>query len=94
MIKKFLKSVLFLLSRFIYWIVPQEFKDVSGKPTILINNKEITIDSIIKENSTKENYEHFKEIFKTTVLFRDVWEIRKYAIQNAISNDKQKFFII
>ena len=31
--------MLFLLSRFIYWIVPQEFKDVSGKPTILINNK-------------------------------------------------------
>ena len=49
-----------------------------------------SIETILKENTARENYEHFKEIFKTTVLYRDVWEIRKYAIENAISNDKQQ----
>ena len=51
--------------------------------------KGVSIDSLINENSTKENYEHFKEIFKTTVLFRRTWDIRKYAIQSAIANDEQ-----
>ena len=79
--KKFLKYIFNLISRCIYWIVPVEVKKVL---------QEITIDSLIKENTTKECYEHFKEIFKTTVLFKDVWEIRKYGIQNAISNDEQQ----
>jgi hypothetical protein len=36
---------------------------------------------MITENTTKECYEYFKEIFKTTVLFEDgCWGIRKYAI--------------
>ena len=38
----------------------------------------------------KECYEHFKEIFKTTVLFTGLNEIREYAIENAISNDERK----
>jgi len=49
-----------------------------------------SIDSFINKNSTKENYEHFKEIFKRTVLFRRNWDIRKYAIQSAIANDKKR----
>jgi len=78
MLRKFVKYVFILLSRSIYWIVPQEFQKV------------ISIDSLIKENTAKECYGHFKEIFKTTILFRDVLDIRRYAIKNAISNDKHK----
>ncbi len=52
--------------------------------------KGTSIDSLINENSTKENYEYFKEFFKTTVLFRRAWDIRKYAIQSAIANDEKK----
>ena len=51
--------------------------------------KGTSIDSLVNENSTKENYEHFKEFFKTAVLFRRVWGIRKYAIQSAIANDEK-----
>ena len=50
--------------------------------------KGISIDTLINQNSTKENYEHFKEFFKTTVLFRRTWDIRRYAIESAIKNDK------
>jgi len=51
--------------------------------------KGTSLDSLINENSTKENYEYFKESFKTTTLFRRVWDIRKYAIQSAIVNDEK-----
>jgi hypothetical protein len=84
MIIKFFKYIFNLISRGIYWVIPSELR------IILHQGREISIDSLIKENSIKENYEHFKEIFKTTVYFKDVWEIRKYAIQNAISNDNQQ----
>ena len=88
MIKKFFKYIFNLISRFISLIAPAELR------TILPQRK-ISIDSLINENTKKECYEHFKEIFKTTVLFRDPQEIRVYAIENAISNDKQKelFFL-
>jgi hypothetical protein len=49
--------------------------------------KGISIDSLINKNSTEENYKHFKEDFKTSVLFRRAWDIRRYAIESAISND-------
>ena len=86
-IKKFFANFFNLISRFIYYIIPRELRS-------RWNYREISIDSLIKENSTKECYEHFKEIFKTTVLFRETVreteKIRKYAIENAISNDEQK----
>ena len=81
--KRLLKRVLILLSRVIYWTTPKEFRNVPKE-------KKLTIHSIITENSTKESYEHFKENFKTSVLFRDVDSIRKYAIENAIYNDNSK----
>ena len=79
--KKLFKYILHLISRCIYWILPKEFRAVP---------QESSIDSLIKDNTTKENYEYFKEIFKTTILYRDIDSIRKYAIQNSLSNDKQK----
>ena len=83
MIKKFFKYNFNLISRFISLIAPAELRTISPQ-------RAISIDSLINDNTKKECYEHFKEIFKTTVLYRDVWEIRKYAIENAISNDKQQ----
>ena len=88
MIKKFFKYNLNLISRFISLIAPAELRTISPQ-------RAISIDSLINDNTKKECYEHFKEIFKTTVLFREPWEIRAYAIENSISNDKQKelFFL-
>ena len=84
MIKKFFKYILHLISRSIYLLIPIEIRDVK---------QERNIDRLIHENTKKECYEHFKEIFKTTILFRDFEAIRKYAITKAISNDKQKELI-
>ena len=88
MIKKFFKYIFTLISRFISLIAPAELRTI-------LPQRAISIDSLINENTKKECYEHFKEIFKTTVLFREPWEIRAYAIENSISNDKQKelFFL-
>ena len=83
MIKKFFKYIFNLISRFISLIAPAELRTI-------LPQRVISIDSLINENTTKECYEHFKEIFKTTLLFKDRLEIREYAIANAISNDKQK----
>ena len=79
MIKKFLKYIFNLISICRSLMLPKE-----------IRKKTFSIETILKENTARENYEHFKEIFKTTVLYRDVWEIRKYAVENAISNDEQQ----
>ena len=57
-------------------------------PDLFKHQKEISLDTLIKDNTTKENFEHFKEIFKTSVLYRDLWEIREYAILNSIDDDK------
>ena len=78
MIKKFLKYIFNLISICRSLMLPEEMKQT------------FSIETILKENTARENYEHFKEIFKTTVLYRDVWEIRKYAVENAISNDEQQ----
>ena len=83
MIKQFFKYIFNLISRCIYYVIPKEIREI-------LPQKELSIGSILNEDSIRENYEHFKEIFKTTFLFSDVLEIRKYAIENAISNDKQK----
>jgi hypothetical protein len=77
----FFKYILELISRCIYLIVPGQFRQVF---------KEVSVFSLIKENTTKECYEHFKIFFKTTVLFTDLREIRNYAIVNAISNNEQQ----
>jgi hypothetical protein len=84
MIKKFFKYIFHLISRFIYLLIPIEIRDFK---------QERNIDRLIHGNTKKECYEHFKEIFKTTILFRDFESIRKYAIKKAISNDKQKELI-
>ena len=86
MIKKFFKYIFYLISRFFSLIAPAELRTISPQ-------RAISIDSLINDNTKKECYEHFKEIFKTTVLFREPWEIRAYAIENSISNDKQKELI-
>lgn len=84
MIKKFFKYIFHLISRCIFWIIPLELR------TILLQRIAISLESLINENTKKECYDHFKEIFKTTLLFKDRLEIREYAIENAIFNDKQK----
>ena len=79
--KKLLRYIFHIISRCIYWIVPKEFRSAP---------QETTIDSLIKNSTTSANYEYFKEVFKTSILYSDIESIRKYAIQSSISNDKGK----
>ena len=58
-----------------FFIISVEIREI-------LPQKELSIKLILKENSIREGYEHFKEIFKTTVLLRNTGEIRKYAISN------------
>ena len=83
MIKKFFKYIFHLISRCIYLLIPIEIRDFNKK----------NIDRLINENTKNECYEYFKEIFKSTILFKNFEATREYAIKNAISNDKQKELI-
>ena len=83
MIKKIFKYIFHLISRCIYLLIPIEIRDFNKK----------NIDRLINENTKNECYEHFKEIFKSTILFKNFEATREYAIKNAISNDKQKELI-
>jgi len=84
MIKKRLRKifdyVLQKISRFIFLITPVEFRE----------KKNINLVTVIEEKNYQDTYEHFKEIFKKTSLFRDNWIIREHAVQKALSNDKKK----
>ena len=78
-----MKKILSSISRFIFWLIPEELRSS-------LLQKTLSIDSLITKNSTFESYEYFKETFKKTVLFRDCTDLRKYAIEKAISNNNQK----
>lgn len=73
------KNFLIKLSRVIYWITPEEFrlKTVQSR--------------LIWEKKDTENFEHFREHYKKSILFNDELSLRKHAIQKAINNnDPQK----
>ena len=55
MIIKFFKYIFHLISRCIFWIIPVEIREI-------LLQKELPMESLLNENSTKECYEHFKEI--------------------------------
>jgi len=81
MIDKLVRKLLNLISQIIYLITPRQLK-------LLISHN--SLEHLIRVNSTRECYEHFKEIFKKTILFKNRHDIRAYAIQNAISNEEFK----
>ena len=84
--KKLIIFILYLISRVIYSLIPKEFKK---KKNIY------DIHSKIIEYSSNETFEHFKNDLKRSVLFTDIREIRKYAIKNALLNDKNlEFFYL
>lgn len=80
--KTIIKLILEKISRVIYYLIPKEFK----KPN------EHDISSKILEFSKNETFEYFKDHFKRSVLITDNNEIRKYAINNALSRDKNSEF--
>jgi hypothetical protein len=85
--KKIIKKILLQLSRtiyfiwrFIFYIIPKEFQ----------KNSELEIK--IKKHLTEDIFNHFKENFKKSVLLRDEFKIREYAITTSLLNDKNKSY--
>jgi len=80
MIKLF-KQILIKISKGIYYLIPAEFQIRSSK-RILKNE----VDKLIAQETISHFYEHFK---KSTII-NEPWKLRKYAIENSLSNDKDK----
>ncbi len=71
---------IFLIYRFVNVIIPREFKgDISIKSKLK---------SKLQSYVVEETFTCFKNDFETSVLFEDAWSIRKYALKNALFNDK------
>jgi len=76
--KKILISVLTIFSRFIYKLIPIEFK----------REKKNDLSELVFNYGLNESFNYFKPHFKKSVLFDNGQSIRDYAIRSALLNDK------
>ena len=98
MIKKLIKNLLikisriiFLVSRGINLIKPEEFKTQDESK---IKNKTRLI-SKIHDNLANETYETFSEHFPNSILFDDKIKTQVHSIQQALNNDiNQEYFYL
>tara|TARA_B100000780_G_scaffold214206_1_gene153741 strand:+ start:66 stop:788 length:723 start_codon:yes stop_codon:yes gene_type:complete len=72
-----IKKILVNISEIIYYLVPFRFQ----------SNK---LENKLKNNMIEETFLNFKEDFKKSVLFSDLWKIRDHAIKTSLLNDKDK----
>ena len=79
--KKLLKKILIKFSRILYFIIPHEFK---------LKNLKSKLEVKLEEDLLEETYTKFRDHLKKSVLFRNVWDIRKYAVETSLLNDKEK----
>lgn len=80
-LKRTAKSILRIISRIIFWITPEEFK---------LKKKSFGLEKILQENLQKETFKTFGQHIKRGLIFEDFWQLRKYAIESAMSNDTEK----
>tara|TARA_B110000003_G_scaffold83632_1_gene85516 strand:- start:550 stop:1278 length:729 start_codon:yes stop_codon:yes gene_type:complete len=83
--KKIFKLLLTIISRFI--LLVNKIK-VFIIPTELEKNTKL--EDKIEENLAEETFKNFKVHFKKSVLFKDISQIREYAIKTSLINDKNK----
>ena len=70
--------ILGTISRFIMAIIPYEFRPKLINP----------INQMIEDETNKTIFKTFKEVFKTSLLFKDQLTIQKYAIETSLFNNK------
>ena len=66
-------------------------------PELRKNNRtELTeLELKIENNLAEETFNYFREDFKKSLLFRNIQQIRQYAIQTSLQNDKdQKYYYL
>lgn len=95
--KSFIKLILIKISRFLFFIyrIFEITKD-NAIPIELqrrgVGNSNSKLKLKLEDNLVEETFNHFKEHFKTSVLFYHEWSIREYAIQTSLLNDLNKEF--
>lgn len=77
--KNYIKSLVRMISRLIYFLIPVEYRRESKKN--LLKRK-------LENSLIEETYNKFLHHIKRSVLFYDHWSIREHAIKRAVSNDK------
>ena len=70
------------ISRVIYLITPSEFRNIYPK--------HYTLEQKLQDNLVDETFNCFKEHLKNSMLFKDNWKTREYAITTSLLNDKDK----
>ena len=73
-----ISKFILLLNKIKVFIVPTELQ----KNTMLENK--------IEQNLVEETFKNFKIYFKKSVLFKDISQVREYAIKTSLLNDKNK----
>ena len=64
-------------------------------PPELRKNNRTELELKIENNLAEETFNYFREDFKKSLLFRNVQQIRRYAIQTSLQNDKdQKYYYL
>ena len=81
-VKNFSKKLLKKLSRVVYYLVPDEFKN------------RINLHEIYKKEQQINSYNYFKKYFKTSILFKNAYEIRKYVINKATENKEENLYYL
>jgi hypothetical protein len=81
MFKKLIIKILLKISRVIFFIIPEEFR-----------NRDYDLHQKLKSDLIEETLVNFKAYFKKSILFDDPWKVREYAIKTSLLNDKNKEF--
>ena len=77
LLSKISKFIL-LINRVTIFLVPTELK------------KKTKLEDKIEENLVEETFANFEVHFKKSLLFKDIFQIREYAIKTTLLNDKNK----
>ena len=80
---------MFKLKKKIILIIQKIIRFISTESKKTYKNN---LPDLLDKYTTEDTFNFFKDSFRKSVLFKNVWEIRKYAIHEALFNDKNLEF--
>ena len=83
-----MRNLLVKLSRVLYWLIPREYKQ--ERQTVSYKS---ALEKLLIEDCAKNTLKTFGRHIKNSVLCHDTWAIRKHAIERAVSEDKDNFYL-
>tara|TARA_B110000503_G_C7048167_1_gene371128 strand:- start:167 stop:913 length:747 start_codon:yes stop_codon:yes gene_type:complete len=86
MIKKIIKKIFNIISKIIFKLIPVQFKKETLKSKL---------QKKLEDSLTEETYNNFYNHFKTSLLFGDKIDLRKYAVERSIedTNNDNDYFL-